>query len=538
MKNQRYRYPLILIIFLFTIILASCGSDDSSSGGSKVNNPPPVAGNDPVTEEKTAEIVFTEIMYNPADDSPEFIELVHIGDEAVDISGYTFSRGIDYKFKDGTILEPGEIIVLSDVDPDDDSSLADRIPENVRLFAPYDGKLDDGGEEIELRDRAGNKVCDITYRDESPWPVSADGFGYSMVVVDQTLATWGNFAQDWFASAQIGGSPGTLDATEVMSNLGVRINEVLSHTDTPGGDAIELFNNSADEVDISGWYLTDNKNDLSDAYQIPNETVIEPNGYLVLYETPDQTDSEYTFGDDFQLSAHGEQIFLFGADRGIRNGYAHGFSFGEVENNITFGRYVNASGQIQFVAQKEKTLGAENAGPYVSDIVISEIMYHADGDIAPCNFVEITNTNPNELILFDYDHPKNRWKINGIDFTFPDTVTIKNNERIVLIEQGQLSVAEFRSYYELPNDIRIFTYDGTLKANRETLEVLKPEDPIDEDDDVPPYMVMDRAGYDEDNPGLEAADGSGVSLERIDLEKYGDDYTNWKLSEPGGTPGF
>lgn len=75
-----------------------------------------------------------------------------------------------------------------------------------------------------------------------------------------------------------------------------------------------------------------------------------------------------------------------------------------------------------------------------------------------------------------------------------------------------------------------------MKGSRETLKVMKPEDPLDNGD--VPCMVVDRAGYDEDKPGLEDADGIGVSLERIDLKACGDDYTNWTISEPGGTPGF
>ncbi len=35
----------------------------------------------------------------------------------------------------------------------------------------------------------------------------------------------------------------------------VVINEVLSHTDPPQSDSIELLNTSATQVGIAGWYL-------------------------------------------------------------------------------------------------------------------------------------------------------------------------------------------------------------------------------------------------------------------------------------------
>ena len=49
------------------------------------------------------------------------------------------------------------------------------------------------------------------------------------------------------------------------------INEILSHTDLPQTDVIELYNTSSEPADIGGWYLTDDylpqKNILFQAIQ-------------------------------------------------------------------------------------------------------------------------------------------------------------------------------------------------------------------------------------------------------------------------------
>jgi hypothetical protein len=42
----------------------------------------------------------------------------------------------------------------------------------------------------------------------------------------------------------------------------VVINEVLTHTDDPLEDAIELHNPTASPVNIGGWYLSDSQSDL------------------------------------------------------------------------------------------------------------------------------------------------------------------------------------------------------------------------------------------------------------------------------------
>ncbi len=61
-----------------------------------------------------AEIVITEIMYNPPEsgtDSLEFIELYNKGVEVENLGGYYFADGIIYTFP-SVMLNPGELFWL------------------------------------------------------------------------------------------------------------------------------------------------------------------------------------------------------------------------------------------------------------------------------------------------------------------------------------------------------------------------------------------------------------------------------------------
>ena len=58
---------------------------------------------------------------------------------------------------------------------------------------------------------------------------------------------------NWLGS-QFGGSPGQPGGSAVVD---VVVNEVLSHTDVPFVDTIELYNTSGAAIDIGGWYLSD-----------------------------------------------------------------------------------------------------------------------------------------------------------------------------------------------------------------------------------------------------------------------------------------
>ena len=63
------------------------------------------------------DIIINELNYNVFDnggeDSLEFIELYNRGGTVVDLGGWDFSRGVDLTFPAGTMVEPGEYLVLS-----------------------------------------------------------------------------------------------------------------------------------------------------------------------------------------------------------------------------------------------------------------------------------------------------------------------------------------------------------------------------------------------------------------------------------------
>jgi hypothetical protein len=76
-------------------------------------------------------------------------------------------------------------------------------------------------------------------------------------------------------------------------------------------DWIELFNLSAATMDISGYYLTDNKSNLL-KWQIPPATSIAGNGYLIIWADNDTTQTGLHA--NFKLSADGEVVVLSNPD--------------------------------------------------------------------------------------------------------------------------------------------------------------------------------------------------------------------------------
>ena len=142
----------------------------------------------------------------------------------------------------------------------------------------YGDSLDDNGERIALVDRFGDTIFDFHYGDADAWPSRADGDGATLELRDAasvpaTEPERTAYLEDpdqWRSSGLYGGSPRS-DGSGPLAE--VLVNEVLTHTDPPQVDAIELYNTTADDLEIGGWYLSDTSDNLR-KFRIPDDTTL------------------------------------------------------------------------------------------------------------------------------------------------------------------------------------------------------------------------------------------------------------------------
>lgn len=156
--------------------------------------------------ENDPKVRITEIMYNPLDGGDyEFIELQNTGDTPFNLASLFFDEGIRYTFPtDSTPLAPGELVVLV-YNP---VAFAKRYP-NVEIGGVYTGQLSNKGEKIVLKDVADNVIFSIEYDDENGWPISPDGRGDSLILIEPNQDP--NKPHNWRASTNLYGSPGADD---------------------------------------------------------------------------------------------------------------------------------------------------------------------------------------------------------------------------------------------------------------------------------------------------------------------------------------
>lgn len=480
-----------------------------------------------------ANLLITEIMYHPAaagdldGDEFEFIELKNTNPFEIDLSGVYFTDGIRFSFPIGTRLGTGGFVLLAG----NAARFAERYP-GARLDGVYEGGLANGGERVELAHADGTPLFSVGYGDDLPWPITADGDGFSLVPVNPDLNPAPDDAGNWRASSQIGGSPGRDDAPANLPP--VLVNEVLTHTDPPQLDTIELHNPASVEADIGGWYLTDDRSQPL-KYRIPTGTTIPPGGFAVF----DEADFNPEPGVDpsFNLSSHGEEVYLYSADAaGQLTGYSHGFSFGAAANGVSFGRHTDSSGGVTYPPQAALTLGSENAGPRIGPVVISEIQYHpAPGET---EFVELKNVTDEPVPMFHPAFPMNTWRLAGMGFDFPEAFTIEPNG-LVLLVGGDPDL--FRTRKGVPTQVPILgPVAGNLQDNGELLELQRPDTPDVDINGVVivPMVTVDAVRYNDQSPWPLEAAGLGPSLERRNVTAYGNDPANWRASFGPPSPGL
>jgi len=179
-------------------------------------------------------IVINEIHYNPNDsiyynntiamndtiDSKnfEFIEIKNLGTSTVNLVDCRFSKGVDLTFENDLLIEPDSFLVFAE-----DAFWF----EQKYGFAPdgvFEGKLDNGGEKINIKNPLGDFIDSLSYDDNGIWDPIPDNGEYSLAYIPGSAnnndpANWA--AQKVFVTPSTENSfcAGIIAANETIANI-------------------------------------------------------------------------------------------------------------------------------------------------------------------------------------------------------------------------------------------------------------------------------------------------------------------------------
>ena len=399
-------------------------------------------------------------------------------------------------------------------------------------------------ETVHLADMWDGTIARFGYSDGRGWPLPADGSGHSLVPLSSAIAGEPggslNYGGNWRHSTYMGGSPGTDDPEPEVS---VVLNEVMAHTDyySPAhpehdsNDWIELYNTTGTTKNLSGWYLSDNKNEPA-KWPIPPVS-ISGKGRMSF----DEVTGFHIGGVGFGLDKAGEEVLLSYLPGTSQDRVVDYVRFKGEENFVSLGRYPDGGAYWLHMAPSRDLPNASG----VLDIVINEVMYHpVDSDE---EYVELYNPTGAGIYL---ENAHGTWRLDDEDtsgYTFDGGTYINADGRLVVVgfdpstEASRLDgfIAAYGTGPLTPGVDIVGPWPGNLSNGGERVALKRPQGP-DEAGEPVSWVVVDEVIYSDVAPWPLEADGLGSALQRIyaDTEHSGNDPGNWRAASPspGNSP--
>jgi len=451
-------------------------------------------------------LTFSEIMYHPVADGDgqrtEFIEIYNSNPFFEDISGWKLAGDVDYTFPDSTVIRGNSFLVVAPVPADVEAAYGIS-----GVVGGFTNNLPNEIGTLRLLKRSGGIVIDMSYSDQPPWPVAADGTGHSMVLSRPSYGE--NNPQAWSASAFKSGSPGATDPLPVGPHENVVINEILAHTDPPLADYVELFNSSTLPVDLSGCWLSDNP--ATNKFRIPNGTTLAARGFVAF----DQAQL------GFSIQSDGETVYLVNSNQTRVLG---ALRYGGQANGVAYGRFPDGAPDLQEL--QARTPGTTNAPMLTRGIVISEIMYNPISGDSDDEFIELHNYGEQPVDI-------GNWRfVSGITYTFPPGTTIPAAGYLVVAKNASRLMTNYMGLTPLN---LVGGFGGSLANSGERVALAMPDHGFSTNGNSITtnvfYVVVDEVSYVDGGRWGRWSDGDGSSLELRDLHGDNRAGANWADSD-------
>jgi len=223
-------------------------------------------------------VKINEVMYNPADGNPEWIELVNASTDSVNLKNWFISDVLTTPTKnfitaEDIFIQPNEIFVVAK-----DSSFNSAYPEvTTKKFFSNFGALGNTSDGVVIYDFRNRIIDSLFYK--SNWG-GMKGFSLERISLFEET----NDSTNWVTSLDINGStPGKENSifnVPVYERNSLIINEIMYDPLTGIGEYVEFYNLSNDSINLGGWKFEDENGNTNKL--IENSLMIPPKEYFIL----------------------------------------------------------------------------------------------------------------------------------------------------------------------------------------------------------------------------------------------------------------
>ncbi|MGC9035452.1 MAG: lamin tail domain-containing protein [Verrucomicrobiia bacterium] len=169
-------------------------------------------------------VVINEIMFNPPSHrtNDEWIEIHNTHDAPINLTGWRFTRGVEFEFPNITIPAGGYLVIASDT-----NAFKALYPGVTNVIGNWRGRLSNIDERVRLENAYGELVNEVHYATEGDWAIrrrgsrvwvysrtyrgwewynEADGLGKSIELIQPLMPNV--YGQNWQTSTNTLGTPG------------------------------------------------------------------------------------------------------------------------------------------------------------------------------------------------------------------------------------------------------------------------------------------------------------------------------------------
>ncbi len=223
-------------------------------------------------------VKINEVMYNPADNKPEWVEFVNVSEDSINIKNWLISDVLTTPTKnfistENVFINPNEIFIVAK----DTSFNSSYLNSNAKVFYSNFGSLGSTLDGVIIYDFRNGIIDSLLYR--SNWGGKKS---YSLERISLDRST--NDSTNWVTSLDAAGStPGRQNSIFNIPNYErntLVINEIMYEPDTDNSEYVEFYNLTSDSINIGGWKIADENGNINRL--IETSFVIPPQDYFVL----------------------------------------------------------------------------------------------------------------------------------------------------------------------------------------------------------------------------------------------------------------
>lgn len=417
------------------------------------------------------EVMSRNTLYIPVNDEyAGWVEILNDSDQQADISGWylTDSEIFNNAFRfQNTVLEPGEAVIVYA------AGVAESVhdPVNAAEF-----RVSKAGERLMLTDSRGDAVDVVNVP-----PLNVD----QSYARDAETGEWSATYEATPGMANLRENYARLYAEAMDLNSQVVISEAMASnksylTEQGCPDWIELCNEGETDVEIGGWYISDDPEDPLSGYALPQRT-LSPGEYLLIYaDGQNCVDEQGGLHANFSLSASGECLVLTDATgRAVSRMY-----FGELERDMSCARRndgtfttgltpspgwpntENGARQARLSTAGSGALNYNDYGLYINEVMASTDVVNLDKQ--SYDWVEIVNQSGETIDLSGFGLSDNESRPRK--WQFPEGATIAPGQYLLVALAGggdsDVASRQYRASFSLAATggevLTLATPDGTV----------------------------------------------------------------------------